>query len=231
MRIAISTTGTTLDAWVSASLDACRQFLVVDTDTQETILVSVPTDRTEKAERNRVLLQAVLNQGADVLIVGRLSDSCREALAALAVEVVSDVEGMTVRQAIAEYTSSGATALAAYESPAQKLAIASHGDDLDATLHAKDEPCTSFVLVNLRTLDWELIRVPPAASQADAGAQAVRAAAKSGATAVITSGIRPACCAALNALGIALHIADEELTVRQVVKMYRHGELQALFYL
>jgi predicted Fe-Mo cluster-binding NifX family protein len=148
----------------------------------------------------------------------------------LGMQVISGIERLTVRQAVEMYTTSGHVALAEYQPPPVKIAVASHGDDLEATLSHKDEPCTSFVLVDAsREPAWtfEVIRVEPADSIERASVNAVRAAARSGATVVITPQIRPACCTALNALAITVALADPGLTVREAVNKYLAGELES----
>jgi predicted Fe-Mo cluster-binding NifX family protein len=80
-------------------------------------------------------------------------------------------------------------------------------------------------------MDVQVVQVEPADSLDQASVHAVRAAAKSGATVVITPEIRPACCTALRALAIQVVLADETLVVREAVEAYRRGELAAPAYL
>jgi predicted Fe-Mo cluster-binding NifX family protein len=149
----------------------------------------------------------------------------------LGMELISGIEGMTVRQAVELYTTQGQHALAHYQPPPSKIAVASHGDGLDATLSHKGEPCTSFVLVSPQNWTFEVVRVAPADSIARASVNAVRAAAQSGATVVITPEIRPACCTALRTLAITVALADPKLTVREAVNKYLAGELESPPYL
>jgi predicted Fe-Mo cluster-binding NifX family protein len=225
MRIAVSSTGLSADAWINGTLDTCPRFLVVDSESMGTIIVSVPDDVPPGPERTRMLLRAVLSQDVQAIITGPLSEACRQVMDELGIEIVEGIERMTVRQAVEAYVASGRRALAEYVPPPQKVAVGSHGDDLEATLHARGEPCTSFVLVDPQTMAYEVVRVAQAESMAQAGVNAVRAAARNGATTVITSEIRPACCTALNALGIAVFLADEHLTVREAIEAYLQGEL------
>jgi predicted Fe-Mo cluster-binding NifX family protein len=81
------------------------------------------------------------------------------------------------------------------------------------------------VLVDPQTMDFELVQIEQADSTVRAGVNAVRAAAKSGATTVITPEIRSECCIALRSLAINIALADEELTVREAVQAYVRGEL------
>jgi predicted Fe-Mo cluster-binding NifX family protein len=74
---------------------------------------------------------------------------------------------------------------------------------------------------------YEIVRVKPAETIERASVNAVRAAARSGATVVITPEIRPACCEALRSLAITVALADPECTVRQAIQQYLSGELSS----
>jgi len=231
MKIAISSLGTSLDAWAGGSLGTCTQFLVVDTDTDEFVVISVPPDKVDADRVNLTAIRALVQQDVGVIITGHIRDICRQAILNLGIEVIDGIEGITVRDAVALYTSKGTEAVAKYEPPPTKIAVASHGNSLDATLSPKGEVCTSFVLVEPQSLDFEVIQVKPADSVEQASVNAVRAAAKSGATVVITPEIRPACCTALRALAIQVALAGETLTVREAIGAYHRGELESPAYL
>jgi predicted Fe-Mo cluster-binding NifX family protein len=214
-----------LDAWAGEAFGTCSQFLVVDTETMGFVVIAVPPEQLDPSAVSLAAIRAIANQGAEVVITGPIKDICRQAMVNLGIEVVDGIERMTVREAVAMYTTSGRQAVTSYESPPAKIAVASHGADLDAPLSRKGEACTSFVLVDPQSMDFEVVQVEPAPSPARASVNAVRAAAKSGATVVITPEMRPACCTALRALAIAVSLADEGLTVREAVGAYRRGEL------
>jgi predicted Fe-Mo cluster-binding NifX family protein len=143
----------------------------------------------------------------------------------LGMEVIDRVGHITVRQAVERYATGGPQAVGADQDVAERIAVASHGENLDSCLASKDEPCTSFVLVDPQTMSWEVVKVEAADSLAEASVHAVRAAARAGASAVITSGLRPECCTALNALAIAVFVADPGITVREAIEQYKRGEL------
>lgn len=225
MKIAVSSQGTSLDAWTGISFGVCSQFLVVDTETMDCVIVSVPPDQIGTSGVSLVAIRAIVNQGAETVITGHIKDICRQAMLNLGIEVIDGVGRMTVREAIERYVAEGAQEIQEYQPPPAKIAVASHGNDLDARLEAKGEPCTSFVLVDPQTMDFELVQIEQADSTVRAGVNAVRAAAKSGATTVITPEIRSECCIALRSLAINIALADEELTVREAVQAYVRGEL------
>ena len=231
MRVAVSSSGSSLDAWVGGPFGTCSQFLVVDTETMEYLTISVPAEQLDPNNVSLPAIRALARQDVGVVITGRIKDICRQTMANLGIEVIDGAEGMTVREAVSLYTSGGSRAVAEFTPPPAKIAVASHGDSLDATLSPKGEVCTSFVLVNPETMESEVVRVAAADSPAQASVNAVRAAARSGATVVITPEIRPACCTALRALAITVVLADENLTVREAVEAYRRDELVGPAYL
>ncbi|MBN1583164.1 MAG: hypothetical protein JXA89_20820 [Anaerolineae bacterium] len=231
MKIAVSSQGTSLDAWTGISFGLCSQFLVVDTETMDYVVVSVPPDQIDPSHVSLVAIRAIANQGAETVITGHIKEICRQAMLNLGIEVIDGVERMTVLEAVKRYVTNGVEEVRAYQPPPAKVAVASHGNDLEARLEARGEPCTSFVLVDPQTMDFEIIQVEQSDSMVRASVNAVRAAARSGATTVITPEIRPECCTALRALSITVALADERLTVREAVQAYLRGELSTPSYL
>jgi predicted Fe-Mo cluster-binding NifX family protein len=225
MKVAVSSLGTSLDAWTGVPFGICSQFLVIDTETMEAVVVSIPPDQIDPSKVSLAAIRAIANQGATCVITGPIKDLCRQAMRNLGIEVIDNVGRMTVREAVELYTTNGPKAVLEYEPPPAKIAVSAHGDNLDATLSPKGEPCTSFILVDPQTWTFEVIQVDPGDSPVQASVNAVRAAAKSGATIVITAQIRPACCTALRALAISVALADESCTVRQAIELYQQGKL------
>ena len=225
MKIAVSSQGTSLDAWAGGAFGICSQFLVVDSESLEFVVVSVPPDQIDPSKVSLGAIRAIANQGAETVITGHIKEICRQAMTNLGIRVIDGIGRMTVREAVVLYTTNGEEALASYEPTPLRIAVASHGDDLDATLSHRGEPCTSFVVVDPQTMEFEVIRVKSADSLVQASANAVRAAARSGAGVVITPQIRPACCTALHALAIDVCLAEEDLTVREAIEAYGRGEL------
>jgi predicted Fe-Mo cluster-binding NifX family protein len=197
----------------------------------EYVVVSVPTEQREAHAVSLAAIRALAEQGVEVVLTGAIEERCLQAMVNLGIEVVDGIEDITVRDAVSLYTSAGSEGIADYTPPPHQIAVASHGVDLDATLSSKGEVCTSFVLVNPETMAFEVVQVEPADSPERASVHAVRAAAKSGATVVITPEIRPACCTALRALAIQVVLADEGLAVREAIEAYRRGELAGPAYL
>jgi predicted Fe-Mo cluster-binding NifX family protein len=231
MKIAVTSMGTSLDAWAGTSFGLCPQFVVVDTETMDSIVIAVPPEQQDPDQVSLYAIRALAAQGVDAVVCDRIKEACRAALFALGIEVVEGVERMTVRQAVETYRAAGTEGLAGYTPPPVRIAVASHGADLDASLSPQGEPCTSFVLVEPQSMHSEAIAVPQGETAVQTSVNAVRAAARHGATVVITPEIRPACCTALRALSITVVLADPRLTVRQAIEAYQRGELEVPPYL
>jgi predicted Fe-Mo cluster-binding NifX family protein len=76
-------------------------------------------------------------------------------------------------------------------------------------------------------MEFEIVDVEPGDSLEQTSVNAVRAAARAGATVVITPQIRPACCTALRALSIDVALGAPDMTVQQAIEAYQRDELQS----
>jgi predicted Fe-Mo cluster-binding NifX family protein len=231
MKVAVSSLGSSLDAWTGAAFGTCSQFLVIDTESMDYVVISVPPDQIDPSKVSLYAIRALANQGVQAVLTGPIKDICRQAMINLGMEVIDGLQRMTVREAVELIRSQGPQAVTTYEPPPARIAVASHGDNLDATLSHRGEPCTSFVLVDPQTMAFETIEVETGETPEQTSVNAVRAAARGGATIVITPQIRPVCCAALRALAIAVALAGEDMTVREAVQAYQRGELHTPPYL
>ncbi len=101
MKIAISSQGTSLDAWAGGAFGACSQFLVVATETMGYIVISVPPEQLDPDAVSLAAIRAIATQGTEVVITGPIKDVCRHALQNLGIEGVEGIERMTVREATA----------------------------------------------------------------------------------------------------------------------------------
>ena len=225
MLVAVSSLGTDLDAWTGIPFGACSQFLVVDTETMESVVVAVPTEQQDSTKVSLSAIRAIARQGAEAVITGPIKGICKETMQSLGMQVIENVGRMTVREAIQRYVKGGPKEIQHFAPLPEKIAVSSHGRNLDACTSAKDEPCTSFLLVDPQTMQFEVVQVEPATSLEETAIHAVRAAARAGATVIITSAMRPQCCAALRALAVSVVLAPEGMVAREAVEKYLRGEL------
>ena len=100
MRVAVSSLGTSLDAWAGIPFGTCSQFLVVDTETMEFVVVSIRPEHQDPTKVSLYAIRAVARQGAEIVIAGAIKDICKETMQSLGMEVIDNVSRMTVREAI-----------------------------------------------------------------------------------------------------------------------------------
>ena len=225
MKVAIASMGTVPEAWVGIRFGMCSQFLVFDTDTMEYVVVSVPP-RSESSDRvNLAAIRAVAKQGVSVVITGNIKDLCRQTLQDLGIDVIAGVEGITVSEAVERYKATGLQTLESRQGMPTRIAIASHGEGLEASLEVGFDTCSSFIVIDPLTMAWETVQVEPDGLAQKVNAQAIRAVVRSGATVLITPQIPPECCMALQALAVAVYLAPEKITVREAVERYEQGGL------
>ena len=103
MKIAVSTTGTTLDSPVDPHFGRAAGFLIVDPETVSVAYVS--NDGAESLSHGAGIATAemVANAGANVVLTGSVGPKAFRALYAAGLKVGHGVDGMTVRAAIEAY--------------------------------------------------------------------------------------------------------------------------------
>jgi predicted Fe-Mo cluster-binding NifX family protein len=226
MKVAVASMGTVPDAWVGIRFGMCSQFLVFDLDTMEYVVVSVPP-HLERPERvSLAAIRAVAKQGVSAVITGHVKEVCRQTLLDLGIEVVDGVEGMTVREAIEQYKATGLPTPESRRGIPTRVAAVSIGEGLEARLEVRFGICSSFVVVDPTTMEWEVVRVEPDGPAQAVNMKGIQAVARSGATVLITPQIHPECCMALHALAVAVYLAPEGITVREAIERYEQGELE-----
>ena len=122
-----------------------------------------------------------------------------------------------------------ATRLAAPESrqgPVVRIAVASHGEGMDARLEPGFGDCVSFTIVNPQTKEWDAVRVEHGAASHAATLDGVRTVVRNGAGVVITPQLSAGCRMALQALAVEVYLAPAGITVREAIALYEQGRLQ-----
>jgi predicted Fe-Mo cluster-binding NifX family protein len=226
MKVAVASLGTVPEAWVGIRFGMCSQFLVFDVDTMEYIVVSVPHRQEEPEHVSLAAIRAVAQQEVSAVITGYIKDICRQTLLDLGIDVIDGVEGMTVQEAIEHYKAMGLDTPESRKGIPTRVAVASHGEGLEATLEVRFGICSSFVVVDPTTMAWEVVRVDPDGPTERVNRKAIQAVAKSGATVLITPEIHPECCMVLRALAVTVYLATEGITIREAIERYEQGVLQ-----
>jgi len=106
-----------------------------------------------------------------------------------------------------------------------KICVSSAADSLDAPVDPRFGRCPYFIIVDLDTMQFEV--VPNVASDAmgGAGIQAAQIIVSKGVKAVITGNVGPNAFQALSAAGIKI-ITGAYGTVREVIEKYKRGDLK-----
>jgi predicted Fe-Mo cluster-binding NifX family protein len=142
----------------------------------------------------------------------------------LGVDVIEGVEGLTVRQAVERFLSAALYTPAGRKAKV-KIAVASDGDDLEATVGTSFGLCTRFLLVDPDSMDYTVVAVTPKASPEALSVEAIRAVAKGGATLVITPQLQPQCCRVLFQMGMDVVLCEPDISARQAIELFKEGKL------
>lgn len=105
-----------------------------------------------------------------------------------------------------------------------KIGITAAGKDLDSLLDPRFGRCAYFLLVDPETMEYKELANPGGTAGGGAGVQAAQAFLKSGVKVLVTGRCGPNAFEVLAAGGVKLYQAPE-LTVREVVELYKKGEL------
>ena len=101
MKIAISTTGSNLDADVDPRFGRCQYFMIVD---PETMIFEAVNNSSSMAGGGAGIsaAQTVANKGAGVVLTGNCGPNACQALSAAGVQLITGVSGK-VRDAVEDY--------------------------------------------------------------------------------------------------------------------------------
>ncbi len=102
MKIAVSAAGDLLDDQVDDRFGRCPFFVFVDSETMASEAVANPGSEAMGGAATRAA-QVLAENGADVVLTGSVGPNAERNLKALGVEVVTDVSGTTVKEAVRDF--------------------------------------------------------------------------------------------------------------------------------
>ncbi|MCK4596801.1 NifB/NifX family molybdenum-iron cluster-binding protein [bacterium] len=102
MKIAITSTGKTLDAQVDQRFGRAQLFLVLDTETDEIKVVDNQQNLNAAQGAGIQAAETVVNQEIEVLITGHCGPNAYRTLQAAGVKIVTDAQG-TVGQMVEKF--------------------------------------------------------------------------------------------------------------------------------
>jgi predicted Fe-Mo cluster-binding NifX family protein len=108
-----------------------------------------------------------------------------------------------------------------------KIAVTTNGKDLDAPMSSIFGRCSTYILVDTETMQFEVLENPAIGAPGGAGIQAAQFIANRGAQAVLTGNVGPNAFGVLQAANIPVYLFGDA-TVRQAVEAYNAGQLTAI---
>jgi len=79
MKIAITSTGDSLDALVNERFGRCQYFLIIDPDTMKFEAVPNPAEQAQGGAGPKAA-EVIINKGVSILLTGHVGDKAEEAL-------------------------------------------------------------------------------------------------------------------------------------------------------
>ncbi len=225
MKVAVASMGNVPEALVGTRFGTCSQFLVFEPDSLDYLVLSVPPRREAPQQVSLTAIRALASQGVTTVITGQIKDICRHTLEELGIEVIDGVERMTVREAVELYRATNLRTPELRKGSITRIAVAARGEGLDALLEVPMESCTSFIVVDPTSGEWQTVEVKPSGAGREANLETMRAIVGSGAGVLITPRIHASCCAALQALAVSVYIAPQGISVREAIERYEAGQL------
>lgn len=103
MKIAVTSTGGSLDALVSEKFGRCQYFLIVDSDTMKFEAVSNLGEQMQSGAGPRAA-ELIINKGAEVLLTGQVGDKAEEVLNKAGIKIATGyVSNEKVKDAVNKY--------------------------------------------------------------------------------------------------------------------------------
>jgi len=106
-----------------------------------------------------------------------------------------------------------------------KVGVSSTGENLDADIDQRFGRCKYFIIVDIESMDFEVISNENAMASGGAGIQAAQAIAKKGPEVIITGNVGPNAFQTLSAAGIKVFTGASG-TIKESIEKYKKGELK-----
>lgn len=105
MKIAVTSTGGSLDALVSEQFGRCQYFLIIDSETMKFEAVSNLGEQMQSGAGPKAA-ETIISKGAEVLLTGRVGDKAEEVLKRCGIKIIGGLKNtVKVRDAITNYLS------------------------------------------------------------------------------------------------------------------------------
>ncbi len=217
MKIAVSSFGTNLDAWVGSSFARCRQFVLVDSETMQYIVISVSPAQTV-LEATLEAIRTLATHGAQVAIVGQARRECVDFLATMGIKVIAGVHSLTIREAVERYRCGELDHPEGRAGGPLRIAVSASEESLDAivTSNSRDKVC--FLIVEPESLTFTATYLSGLDANGEIDPLTLQTLVQHRVSEVVVPRISRGACPALCALGIQLHFPLPHHTVRQAIE-------------
>jgi len=105
MKVAVTSTGGSMDALVSEQFGRCQYFIIVDSETMKFEAVSNLGEQMQSGAGPKAA-ELIASKGAEVVLTGHVGDKAEEALKKGGIKIVDGFKGnMKVKDAVNSYLS------------------------------------------------------------------------------------------------------------------------------
>ncbi|MBA4312353.1 MAG: dinitrogenase iron-molybdenum cofactor biosynthesis protein [Chlorobiaceae bacterium] len=105
MKIAVTSTGGSMDALVSEQFGRCQYFLIIDSETMKFEAVSNLGEQIQSGAGPKAA-ELIINKGAQVLLTGHVGDKAEDALNKSGIKIVAGYKNtIKVKDAVENYLS------------------------------------------------------------------------------------------------------------------------------
>ena len=104
MKIAISSSGPTLDAQIDPRFGRCAYFIIADTETMQFEAIDNSSSTASSGGAGISAAQVIAGKGVQAVLTGNCGPNAYQTLAAAGIKVITGVNGK-VQDAISEYRS------------------------------------------------------------------------------------------------------------------------------
>jgi predicted Fe-Mo cluster-binding NifX family protein len=105
-----------------------------------------------------------------------------------------------------------------------KIGVSSTGENLDADVDQRFGRCKYFLIVDMESMEFEVLSNENAMASGGAGIQAAQTITKTGAKVVVTGNIGPNAFQTLSAAGMKI-VTGASGTIKESIEKYKKGEL------
>jgi len=105
MKIAITSTGDSLDALVNERFGRCQYFLIIDPDTMKFEAVPNPAEQAQGGAGPKAA-EVIINKGVSILLTGHVGDKAETALKRGNIKIIDGLIGnLKIKDAVNSYLS------------------------------------------------------------------------------------------------------------------------------